>query len=192
MTKLGDLISLESGTSQFRLTESLSNEAPVYRIFGQAELDADLMGLDAFPCDERSIRTHDRVCVLQSGDVVFSLLTGKAAIVGPVHDGCIFTQNHVRMIPESLIDSGYLAYLLNESSDVRRQLLVGQQGSSMTQRYTVKQLSELELGTLPSLEMQRTLGQLYFNQLKLNALKKRQADLETVLVLGKIKGVQPQ
>lgn len=57
-------------------------------------------------------------------------------------------------------------------------------------RCTVRQLCDLAFPDLPSVEVQKVIGALYFNQLKLNALKKHQADLETALVLGKIKGVQ--
>jgi hypothetical protein len=39
----------------------------------------------------------------------------------------------------------------------------------------------------PPLEKQRVIGELYFNQLKLAALKKRIAELETKLIIEKLK-----
>lgn len=54
-------------------------------------------------------------------------------------------------------------------------------------KYTLKQLRELRFPVLPSLERQQLIGETYLNQLKLDTLRKRAAELETALVLGKIK-----
>lgn len=97
-----------------------------------------------------------------------------------------FTQNFVKITPSSSVDVRYFVYLLNENDDIRRQLLKGQQGSKVL-KYTIKQLSDLFIPDLPPLEMQQIIGELYFNQLKLSALKRHQSVLETKLVMGKIR-----
>jgi hypothetical protein len=48
-------------------------------------------------------------------------------------------------------------------------------------------LRELELPKLPSIEKQKIIGEVYFNQLRLQALRNRAASTETNIVLEKIK-----
>ena len=57
----------------------------------------------------------------------------------------------------------------------------------MVLKYTIKQLRELELPKLPSIEKQKIIGEVYFNQLRLQALRNRAASTETTIVLEKIK-----
>lgn len=191
MRRMKEIAELKSGMSQLRIRETFSDEAPVYFFYGQSEMENDLAGIGVSDSGHspKQIRTFDEVSILESGAVVFSLISGKATVVGVVHGGYIMTQNFVKLTPRPAVDPFYLAYLLNENADVKRQLLSGQQGST-TMRCTVRQLCDLAFPDLPSVEVQKVIGALYFNQLKLNALKKHQADLETALVLGKIKGVQ--
>ena len=134
----------------------------------------------------KQIRTFDEVITTSVGDVVFSLLSGKAAIVQKDHDGLLLTQNYVRLVPLDVLNADYLVYLLNEDQSIRHQLRISQQGS-ITMKYTLKQLRELRFPVLPSLERQQLIGETYLNQLKLDTLRKRAAELETALVLGKIK-----
>ena len=134
------------------------------------------------------MRTFDSVSVATEGDVVFSLISGTAAIVQASHTGFLLTQNYVVLEPTEGLDSRYLLYLLNEHVDVRRQLRLGQQGSIVI-KYTVGQLKKLELPPLPPMERQQAIGELYCNQLRLEALRKRASELETTLVLEHIKEV---
>lgn len=189
MNELKDIAALESGSPQFRIRESLNADAPIFRFYGQLELDADLIDRASDESLAKQIRTVDAVSTLQGGDLIFSLISGKATIVRPAHDGYLFTQNYVRVVPEAKVNSAYLAYMLNEDDAVKKQLHIGQQGS-VTMKYTIKQLSELQIPRLPSVDTQRTIGKLYFNQLKLTDLKKHQAELEAQLVFGMMKGVR--
>lgn len=188
MIKMEDIVTLESGTSQSRITESNGTGSRLYWFYGHAEMENDLTDLDVSTEDGKWIRTKDDACVVQAGDIVFGLLSGKATVVRPNHHGFLLTQNYVKIIPCDSIDPAFLVYLLNESVDIRRQLLTDQQGS-VTMRFTVRQLANLVLADLPSMAIQKAIGELYFNQLKLAALRKRQADLETLLVTRKIKEV---
>ncbi len=186
MVMLSDIAKLESGPSQFRIRESSCVAATVYYLYGQAELEADLVGPEFGKKGARQIQTEEEISTLQSDDLVFSLISGKAAIVGSNHNGYVFTQNFARIVPDAMVSSPYLAYLLNENDDVKHQLAVSQQGST-AMRFTVRQLTSLCLPELPSIEVQEAVGGAYFSQLRLAALKKRQADLETTLMLGKLK-----
>ncbi len=184
--RLFEIVDLKSGSAQFRIRPTMAEDARMYTFFGQHEMESGLFGADdSGNCNSR-IRTSDEVNTVKTGDLVFSLITGKAAIVRSEHDGYLYTQNYVKIIPHLSVDSLYLAYVLNENADIKRQLLTGQQGSA-TFKFTVKQLHDLELPKLPSLETQKVVGELYFNQLKMDYLKRHRSSLETKLIMGKIK-----
>ena len=192
MMLLSDIVELVSGSPQFRITEDTHASAPVYALYSQADLEDDLNGFvgpsDPSALDEmrRRIRTSNAVVTASSGGVVFSLLSGTAAIVLPEHNGYLLTQNYVKLVASNAIDPCYLVYLLNENQAIRHQLRLGQQGS-VTMKFTVKQLKTLELPALPSLERQGTIGRVYLDQLKLEALRKRASEQETTIVLEAIR-----
>lgn len=186
MMQMMEIAELKSGTPQFRIKESMDPDAPVYFYFGQSEMEDDLTGVETLGGTRKQIRTFDNVGTLESGDLVFSLISGKAAIVKSCHDGYLYTQNYVKIIPVSLIDVGYLTYILNEDANIKHQLLSSQQGSA-TLKSTIRQLSDLVFSVLPSIEKQKVIGELYFNQLRLAALKKKVATAETALVIEKLK-----
>lgn len=187
MIQMTEIVELNSGTPQFRIKESLDTGAPTYFFFGQPELEDDLAEIETHSSGKKQVRTFDSVATLGSGDLVFSLISGKATIARSGHSGYLFTQNYVRLAPTPQIDAGYLAYMLNEDADIKRQLQTTSQGSA-TLKFTIRQLSDLLFPIPPSIERQRVIGELYFNQLRLAALKKRIAAAETTLLIEKIKG----
>ncbi|MOA57682.1 hypothetical protein D3C78_1819070 [compost metagenome] len=63
---------------------------------------------------------------------------------------------------------------------------MGLQGSQVL-KYTLKQVKQLELPDLPTIEKQSMIGELYFNQLRLEALRNRVANSETTIVLEKLR-----
>lgn len=186
MNAISEIVTLISGTPQFRIKEDFSDAAPTYFFYGQSEIEEDLIGVNAQTRLQKQVRTFDTVCTVAAGDVIFSLISGKAAIVQAGHSGYLLTQNYCKLVPSSAVDAKYLVYMLNENWEVRHQLQSGQQGS-VTLKYTIKQLSTLMFPSLSPIEKQRIIGELYFSQLRIEALKKRVSTLETVLVLENIK-----
>ena len=178
MVRISDVAECSGGTPQFRISVETSADAPVYLIYSQMDLEDDLKGLSNPDKARRQIRTFDSVCTASTGDIVFSLLTGTAAIVQSEREGYLLTQNYVLITPGKSIDSRYLVYLLNENRMIKRQLQRGQQGSS-TMKYTLRQLCSLELPTLPSEERQQLIAELYFHQLRLEPIPKRGTELQT-------------
>jgi len=181
-----EIAELNSGTPQFRIKESLNSDTPTYFFFGQPEMEDDLTGIETHGSSRKQIRTSDNVNTLKSGDLVFSLISGKATIVRNIHSGYLFTQNYVRLAPTPRVDAGYLAYMLNEDTDIKRQLQTTSQGS-VTLKFTIRQLSDLLFPIPPPIERQRAIGELYFNRLRLAALKKRVVEAETTLLIEKLK-----
>jgi len=188
--QMTEIARLNSGTPQFRIKEPLGVDAPVYFFYGQSEMEDDLNGVEASnsigTSGRKQIRTFDTVDTLKCGDLVFSLISGKATIVRDSHNGYLFTQNYVKVAPTPTIDTRYLVYMLNENTDIKRQLQTGQQGS-VTLKFTIRQLSDLIFPIPPPIEKQRVIGELYFNQIKLAALKNRVAASETKLIIEKLK-----
>lgn len=92
--------------------------------------------------------------------------------MGKRHEGYLYTQNYIKLFTDCSVEPAFLVYLLNENREVRKQFQMGLQGSSIL-KYTIKQLRELELPHLPSLEKQKIIGEIYLKQLKVEALKKR-------------------
>lgn len=174
-----------SGSPQFRITEAKNEQAPSYRIYSQNDLFDDLTGVKTEVSENKVIRTEDQVSTLLSGDIIFSLISGNACIVSKEHEGYLYTQNYIKMSVESNIDAKFLLYLFNEDKLVRRQLQAGLQGSAVL-KYTLKQLKELRLPVLPSMEKQKIVGDIYLKQLKVETLKYRQAKAETAFLLHKL------
>lgn len=188
MHKLTDYAELLGGIPQFRIVETISGRAPLYNVFGQNDLLEDLFGVESQKKDSKVIRTTEQVTTLSTGNIIFSLISGTACIVSEKHKRYLYTQNYIKISPDSSIDPKFLIYLLNEEEMVRKQLHFGLQGST-TLKYTLKQLKCLELPMLPSLEKQRLIGDVYLKQLKVQALKCREAKAETKVVLYKLEEV---
>jgi hypothetical protein len=185
MIALSKLVTFISGSPQFRIQESVDTNAPRYVYYGQSDLMDDLMGMCLAQADSKEVRTKDEVHTLSCGDVVFSLITGQATIVRQAHDGYLYTQNYIKLLPISTIDASFLVYLLNEDQTVRKQFFIGLQGSQVL-KYTLQQLKEICIEKLPPLDRQWQIGDIYLKQLHLTALKTRAAELEKIVCLANL------
>ncbi|MCT1178619.1 restriction endonuclease subunit M [Pediococcus pentosaceus] len=185
--KITELVTLTTGSPQFRIKESISQEASIYKFYNQTDLESDLTGIKVEEQESKQIKTLDKVTTLNNGDIIFSLISGSASIVKQNHKGYLFTQNYVLLNTSENIDPGFLVYLLNEDRLIERQFRMGLQGS-MVLKYTVKQLRELKLPNLPAIEKQRIIGSIYLKQLRLQALYERRARNEMTLRLSKLQG----
>ncbi|MGE4273696.1 MAG: restriction endonuclease subunit M [Desulfitobacterium sp.] len=186
MEKIENVVEFVSGSPQFRIKEVLDDKAPLYTYYGQQDIEDDLVGIDSNGSNSKLVRTFDKVNTLCQGDVVFSLISGRCTIVSSNHQGYLYTQNYVKLVTGDKVDSRYLVYILNEDKSIMKQFQMGLQGSQVL-KYTLKQVKELELLDLPTIEKQRIIGELYLNQLRLEALRNRAANSETTLVLEKLR-----
>lgn len=184
MVDLDEVVEFVSGSPQFRIKEAFDKDAPLYTYYGQLDMEDDLVGLIS-NAEHKSVRSYDEVNTLDAGDVLFSLISGTATIVREEHAGFLYTQNFVKLVPNEKIDAKYLVYLLNEDQFIKKQFLLGLQGSQVL-KYTLKQVKDLKLPKLPTVKKQQTIGELYFNQLRLQALRQRAAEAETTILLTKL------
>lgn len=196
MKPLQSTVQMISGTAQFRIKEVHSAHSRTYIFYSQAELESDLAGISnsmkTFSESKATKKTaqvdpNDKMIQLvYTNDVIFSLISGRAALVSSEHNEYLFTQNYLKLIPDpKLIDKSYLIYLLNEDKHIQKQLHIGLQGSIVL-KYTVKQVSELVLPNLPSIEKQQQIGESYLNALRLKGLRQEIAQLELKLMLQQI------
>jgi hypothetical protein len=185
MIKISDLVEFVSGSPQFRIVETKQEHAPIYFMYSQADLNDDLTMTISTEGNNKQIQTLNEVNILYTGDIVLSLISGKAAIVRESHNGYLYTQNYLKMIPTKKLHPEFLVYLINENDTIKRQFAVGLQGSEVM-KYTAKQVKELELPKLPQMKRQIIIGDIYFKQLRLNVLRKKTADLETIIMLYKL------
>lgn len=174
-----------SGSPQFRIIESTDEQDPVYRLYSQSDLADDLSGIELNCGVSKKIRTKDEVSTLFAGDIIFSLISGSACIVGKRHEGYMYTQNYIKLFTDSSVDPAFLVYLLNEDQRIRKQFQIGLQGTSIL-KYTLKQLKGLKMPALPSLKKQKIIGEIYLKQLKVEALKRKVAEEETMLVFRRL------
>ena len=185
MEKLMNMVEFISGSPQFRIVENLFEEAPLYTFYSQTDLSDDLVGLVMNDADNKQIRTFDKVNTLSEGDVVFSLISGTASLVRDTHIGYLYTQNYVKLVPKENIDPKYLVYLLNCEKKIKKQFMVGLQGSQVL-KYTLKQVKELEIPALPSMERQKIIGDIYIKRLRSEALCIRAAESQTTIILKQL------
>lgn len=189
MKKLKEIIEIVSGSPQFRIKEAFDDFAPIYVYYGQSEIEDDLVDMNLNKNEDKKVRTLDDVITVNEGDVVFSLVSGKATLVRKAHQGYLLTQNYVTFNLNHELDDKYFIYLLNEDDSIKKQLKMSLQGSNVL-KYTLKQVRELELPKTIAHANQKLIGEVYFNQIRLQALKQQAALLETTYILEKIKKVE--
>lgn len=185
--KLDELVEFKSGSPQFRIKETDDVNAPVYNFYSQSDLLDDISGLvkDSSDGPEKITRTYDDLHILKKGDLIYSLISAKASIVGQQNSGKVCTQNYIVLEPLEILDKAYLMYILNEDIGIKRQLLIGLQGSTVL-KYSLKQIKELEIVSLPDIEKQRLIGDIYLKQKKISALRLRVAERKELTTLEKL------
>lgn len=173
---------LTAGSPMFRISESPTIDSPEYFVYSQIDMQNDLININHGIKNNKIVRTFDEVNLTSAGDVVFSLISGTAAIICSVHAGYLLSQNYVVIEPGKHINREYLVYLLNESKYIKKQFWLGMQGSKVL-KYTIRQLRELELLKFPTVERQQLIGSIYFKQLQLRAMQERKLEIEQKLIL---------
>lgn len=185
-----DVFHSNTGISQFRLEESISDKAVLYTLYGQNELSKDLFRGSEYVVECKQIKLLRTNSTLHEGDLVFSTISGEATVVGADHEGYILTQNYVRMVPvpQNVVDTKYIAFLINESPEIKRYFRQNLQGSQVV-RYSLNLLKKVPLPPLPSIEKQRIIGDIYYKQLKLQALQQRVAINQGTIKMAMLRGV---
>lgn len=175
--KLSDIVDISSGVLLSRLKES-TNLNHKYFVYDQADLQADLAG--EYSKKDDCLYTEQKVLTLKNGDIIFSLISGVATVVCDFRSGYIYSHNYAILTPIADVDVKFLVYLLNCDADLRRGLLSSTQGS-MSMKYSINQLKNLDLKPLPQMQIQQKIGRVYFMLKRLEMLKKRVCEQESIL-----------
>ncbi len=182
------MLQFESGTPIFRIREGTEEKLPTYLYYTQEMFSSDM---NCEVCEEpeetREVRTGDPVKTLQTGDVVFSPTSQKAALVDARHDGYLMTKNFYRIIPDSHTDSAYLVYLINEDPEFKKNLNRERSGGLAV--VSVSDLKKIQWPKFPSLEIQEKIGQIYLDQKKISALTARRTRNQEQLVLESLRRI---
>ncbi|MEK4662325.1 restriction endonuclease subunit S [Priestia sp. FSL H7-0729] len=176
--KLEDVVTVRIGKNLSRRNEK--NDL-TFVTYSYEDLLNDLEG--AFLDSQANLYEEQTDSYLSStGDVVFSFVSSKAGIVSDLNQGKIINQNFAKLFfDHKILDPCYLCYVLNESHSAKRQMAISMQGSFVP-KLTPAILKEFEI-KLPTIEKQRTIGNVYFTYKKHHALVKKQAELEEKLYL---------
>ncbi|CUR64582.1 restriction endonuclease subunit S [Leuconostoc gasicomitatum] len=173
--KISELFSIKGGSPQVRIKVSKDFDAHRYIFYNQNHLLQDISQSEELENNivEKSIKTKDMVEILTKNDLIISLISATGTKVSAQHQGYLISQNYVKLVPidENVIDKNYLAYMLNESQVVKKQLYRQLQGSNFV-KVTIAILKTLEI-PMVSIEKQRQIGQLYVDSSRLSTLRKR-------------------
>lgn len=183
--KLEEIVTVKVGMNISRIGEIHTKSLETY---SYEDLTDDLNGLflDSKPRDLNNQVDDKDVHLSGAGDVVFSFVSSKTAIVSKRNAGKIINQNFAKLIIDhEQLNQSYLCYLLNESPSMKKQMAISMQGSTV-RKLTPAILKDLEVN-LPILEKQRTIGKAYLTLKKRQALAKQQAELEKKLYLEILK-----
>lgn len=184
--KLEDIVTVKVGVNISRVKEADSQSLDTYS-YDDLIKDLDGLFLDSKVNKFNNSSEKDNH-LSEPGDVIFSFVSSKAAIISAENKGKLINQNFAKLIIESdRLDQDYLCYLLNESESIKKQMAISMQGS------TVRKLTPSTLKTfnikLPSIDRQQAIGQAYLTIKKRQALTKKQAELEEQYYLELLKRI---
>lgn len=135
---------------------------------------------------EQIVRTDQPVLFTQAGDVVISLIQGKAVMVSTTNAGRILGNNYLKVdVDPSLVDAAWFIWHFNESSEIQRQRLKATQGSTVVRRLAVNELRHFRV-TLPLLARQQTMGKLYLTVREKRYYQQRLAALYEHQILSQL------
>ncbi|WP_373894305.1 restriction endonuclease subunit S [Virgibacillus sp. CBA3643] len=183
--RLEDIVTVKVGRNISRVKEKHDLTLDIYTYENLLD-DLDGLFLHSNAIYYR-VNTSDKDSHLSKpGEVVFSFVSSKAAIVSDVNKEKIINQNFAKLIIEhKQLDHSYLCYALNESHAMKQQMAISMQGSTV-RKLTPAILKSLDM-KLPSIEKQQTIGKAYLHLKKRQALARKQADLEEILYLEVLK-----
>lgn len=174
--KLEKVIVMKLGLNLSRQKDKA--EIPIYT---NKDMLEDLAQLDTKPPNKPVVQMEDDTHTVKAGDVVYNFINTVCGIVSPKHEGKNINQNFAKVIlDEEKIDPKFLCYLLNESSEIEKQKFMSFQGTIL-KKLSPSMIREFDV-TLPPLEVQKTIGQLYYDWLRKQALEKREQELESLVI----------
>ena len=181
--QIDKIAKLQAGQLLTRIREVNDPNARGYVVYSGKHFIADSFQYESDDGkQDKVIRTDEPVMLVEQGMLLISLTTNKAAIVRKENEGHLLTSNYVQVAYDvSKIDPNYFCYVYNESDEVKKQIAINEQGSSLVSRLSLQQLRRFEL-FCPSLEEQQRVGAIYRLQQQRELLKLEKIRLEKMAV----------
>lgn len=181
---LEEIMIFESGILLTRIENE--SEGQVYSVYENEQFYMD----DSIFFNElktKQIRTNKVLQSIEADDVIVNLYKGEATKVRTEFDGYIINANFVKAMPKNndQINLDFFLYWFNESEESKKQLLQSVQGSVM-KKISIAKLRKMEI-SLPSMEIQEIIGNLYDSQKAVSNLYKKKIRFTELLTKEKIK-----
>ena len=155
-----EMATFKAGSHISRILQSAGGPAFRFYVTEQFLVD-DWQSAIASAEKEQWVRTDQDVVLTQHGDIVISLIHGKAVRVSTDNAGRILGNNYVKVaVDDSQINATWFLWHFNESPEGRRQRSQATQGSTVVQRIAVNELKNFTV-TIPPLAQQNAMGGLY-------------------------------
>lgn len=183
-----DIAHFTAGSHISRIQQSA--DGPAFRFYATEQFLVDNWQSGLVSAEkEQWVKTHQDVVITQKGDVVISLIHGKAVRVSTENAGRILGNNFVKVdVDASQIDAAWFLWHFNESPEGRRQRIQGTQGSTVVQRIAVNELKNFTV-SLPPLAQQKAMGGLYLAAREKRFYQQRIAALSEQQILSLLSGM---
>ncbi|MGI2314207.1 restriction endonuclease subunit S [Staphylococcus cohnii] len=176
---LKDYVDYQSGTLIQRLETVDTNQGQIYPIYDQTMLEYDLGQRLKTHHEPKTIVLQDtsRATYVQTGDLVFNMMSGACAMVSSAHDGAILPYNYTRIdMVSNGLDPRFLAYWFQMAHEARIQLQQYMQGGTQIKKITHSQLKDLHI-TVPAMQKQQLIGQIGVKRRQLALLEQQKNQL---------------
>ena len=160
--KLEKLGKVNHGLTISRITAKPDEEQEEIPLFTMQDLNIEIGGYD-LKSENKTVsvnKNFDKNLLSKENTVVIGLTANKAYIIQKHHTGKIIPSNFAYLnLDETKIDLNYFTWYFNEHPNIKKQLQIATQGT-IIMALSVQMLRELEI-ELPSMEIQKKLGQIY-------------------------------
>lgn len=120
--------------------------------------------------------------IVNAGDVIFHLMSVSSAIVSESNAGKLMSQNILKFqFDRNKVDAWYLCYVLNEAQAIKHQLHNMKEGT-VAKLITPTTIRNLHI-ILPSLEVQKQIGNIYSRMLIVHRIKQEYMQKESTAIL---------
>ncbi|WP_297132274.1 restriction endonuclease subunit S [Terrisporobacter sp.] len=161
--KLEKLGKVNHGLTISRIAAKPDQQQEEIPLFTMQDLNIEMGNYD-LKSEEKTVsvnkETFDKSLLSKENIVVIGLTVHKSYVIENHHAGKIIPSNFAYIyLDESKIDLNYFTWYFNEHPNIKKQLQVATQGS-IIMALSIQMLRELEID-LPSIEIQRKLGEIY-------------------------------
>lgn len=163
IVKLNEIADLKTGILSTRIKSktNLKNDEIKKYLFNEEYLDDSVIK----PKSKLSLYKINDIVTTKEGDLIFSLLSGKATVINSNNSDLIVNQNYVIINPTTdNVDKEYLCYMINENESVRCQIERYNQNYSV-KKFSLSLIKKIDI-KLIELKKQRKIGSLYMKSTK--------------------------